>query len=254
MNAGSSEPAPIELERLDVLRGDGQDVPAVRDVSLSIPAGQRVFLMGANGAGKTSLLLALVGAVPFHGTVRIGGTVVTKATLDDVRRHVGFVFADPRDQFFLDRVFDEVAFGPRERGLPETSIEHRVTRALGAVGLQDFRERAPDTLSLGEQRRLAVATMLAVEPDVLLLDEPTASLDPRARRQLLAVIAGLSATVVVATHDLDAAYELGGRAVVLDGGRVVRDGDARDVLVDEVFLEGAGLALPLAVAGARGRP
>src|SRR5207253_428435 len=156
------------------------------------------------------LLLSLVGAVRFEGRIDIGGMAVTPATLPDVRRRVGFVFADPSDQFFLDEVSTEVSFGPRERGLDEPSVKRRVAEALSAVGLSEYVGRSPDTLSLGEQRRLAIATVLAIEPDVLLLDEPTAALDPRARRTVLDVLAALPATVVIATHDLDAALELGG--------------------------------------------
>jgi cobalt/nickel transport system ATP-binding protein len=243
------ESAPLSLENVEVFRGDGVDAHVVRGVTLEIRAGERVFLLGPNGAGKTSLLLALVGAARIAGRVTFGSLELGTKTLDEVRRRVGLVFADPRDQFFLSRVEDEIAFGPRERGLDEATVNERVEHALAAMALGEYRSRAPDTLSLGEQRRLAIATMLAGKPEVLLLDEPTASLDPRARQRILQVIAGLSATVVVATHDLDAAFELGGRVVLLDQGRVVADGDARVLLVDAPLLEAAGLSLPLAVQG-----
>jgi cobalt/nickel transport system ATP-binding protein len=247
--------AAIELEHVDVFRGeDGARV--VEAATLTIGAGERLFLLGPNGAGKTSLLLAVVAATRFSGRIRVGDTELradTASSVEAVRRQVGFVFADPRDQFFMGRVSDEVAFGPKERGLAEPVVAERVARALAAVGLAELQGRAPDTLSLGEQRRLAVATMLAIEPEVLLLDEPTASLDPRARRQLLGVIAGLSSTVVVATHDLDAAYELGGRVLLLNDGRVVADGPAAEVLVSEALLERAGLGLPIAVEATRTR-
>jgi cobalt/nickel transport system ATP-binding protein len=246
--------APISLENVEVFRGDEDGGHVVRGVTLNIAAGERVFLLGPNGAGKTSLLLAMVGAARHAGRVRFGDVELGPKTLDAVRRSVGLVFADPRDQFFLNRVEDEVAFAPRERGLPEASVTERVAQALAAMDLGGYRDRAPDTLSLGEQRRLAIATMLAGRPDVLLLDEPTASLDPRARRRILDVIAGLSATIVVATHDLDAAFDLGGRVVLLDQGRVVADGDARALLVDAPMLEAAGLSLPLAVQGVSGNP
>jgi cobalt/nickel transport system ATP-binding protein len=244
-----TESASLSLENVEVFRGDGADAHVVRGVTLEIRAGERVFLLGPNGAGKTSLLLSLVGAAHMAGRVRFGSLELGPKTLDAVRRRVGLVFADPRDQFFLNRVEDEVAFGPRERGLDEASVSERVAHALAAMDLEGYRNRAPDTLSLGEQRRLAIATMLAGKPEVLLLDEPTASLDPRARQRILRVIAGLSATVIVATHDLDAAFELGGRVLLLDEGRVVADGDARTLLVDAPLLEAAGLSLPLAVQG-----
>jgi cobalt/nickel transport system ATP-binding protein len=244
--------AALELDGVDVFRGEhASEGAVVRGITLRITAGERVFLLGPNGAGKTSLLLSIVGAARASGIIRVGDTPLSPSTLDEIRRRVGFVFADPRDQFFLDTALSEVAFGPRQRGLEEPEVLARAERALRAVGLEELKARAPDTLSLGEQRRLAVATMLAVEPEVLLLDEPTASLDPRARRQLLGVIAGLSATVIVATHDLDAAYELGGRVLLLDGGRVVADGAAAELLESSALLESAGLSLPIGVAARR---
>lgn len=244
--------ATIELDGVRVYRGGPPERRVALDgVTLAVARGERAFLLGPNGAGKTSLLLALVGAVPFDGRVVVGGTAVTKQTLDDVRRRIGFVFADPSDQFFLDGVWEEVAFGPRDRGLDAAVVEQRVERALSAVGLSGHAERSPDALSLGEQRRLAIATALALEPDVLLLDEPTASLDPRARRGVLDVLHGLSATLIVATHDLDAALSLGGRAILVQGGRIVGDGPASTVLVDESALVAAGLELPLGVAASR---
>jgi cobalt/nickel transport system ATP-binding protein len=244
--------APIVLERLRVVRGEARARRvALEEISLAIAPGERVFLLGPNGAGKTSLLLALVGAVAFEGRVSIGGVEVARATLDGVRRRVGFVFADPSDQFFLEDVGDEVAFGPRQRGLGEAQVAVRVEQSLAAVGLSGHVGRSPGELSLGEQRRLAIATALAIEPEVLLLDEPTAALDPRARRAVLDVLSALPSTVVVATHDLDAALELGGRAVLVRDGRVIRDGRCSDVLVDGAALDAAGLALPLSVAARR---
>jgi cobalt/nickel transport system ATP-binding protein len=235
--------ARVEIERLRVFRGVAEARRVALDgATLQFEAGERVFLMGPNGAGKTSLLLALVGAAAFEGQVRIGGSAVTPSALPDIRRRVGYVFADPSDQFLLDEVHAEVAFGPRERGLDEAIVGARVHRALAAVRLTDHAGRHPGELSLGEQRRLALATVLATEPEVVLLDEPTAALDPRARRAVLEVIAALPATVVVATHDLDAATFLGGRAVLVDGGKVVAQGDARELLADPELLARAGLS------------
>jgi cobalt/nickel transport system ATP-binding protein len=173
--------------------------------------------------------------------------------LADIRRQVGFVFADPGDQLFCATVTEEVAFGPRQRGLSDAEVSERVRSALDAVGLVSFEARAPSELSLGEQRRLAVATVLACEPAAVLLDEPTAGLDPRARSLLLDVVARTSATVVLATHDLDAALELSARTVLLDRGRLVADGTAERLLRDQSLLESAGLALPLSLAGPRPR-
>ena len=227
-------------------------------VDLRVDAGERVALIGANGAGKTSLLLALVGAVPFEGSVTIAGQTLTRRSLTEVRRKLGYVFADPSDQFFLPTVAEELAYGPRQRGLAAAEVERRVTQALSQVRLQGMERRAVLRLSVGEQRRLALATVLTLQPDIILADEPTASLDPVARAEMLNILAGVQATVLLATHDLDAALELDARVVMLAQGRLVADGPARELLRDESLLHRAGLALPLRVAIerelARGNP
>ena len=248
-------PAAIELGDLTVLREQegGGSVPVVHALSLSIAPRARVALVGRNGAGKTSLLLALVGALPFSGEARIADLPVEKSTLAQVRRKVGFVFADPADQLFCASVREEVAFGPLQLGSSADEIDRRVERSLAAVGLHGTEPRAPSTLSLGMQRRLALAAALALEPVVVLIDEPTAALDPVARRELVRLLGELDATLVFATHDLDAALDLDVHAVVLDAGRKVAEGPARELLVDEELLEGAGLALPLSVAALRRR-
>ena len=243
MGAGAS----LRLEGLRVFREAASARRVVVDgVTLRAAPGERLFLLGPNGAGKTSILLALVGAVPFEGRIAIGELEVSPRTIQDVRRAVGFVFADPSDQFFMSEVSAEVAYGPRTRGLDPVTVTARVEGALAAVRLSGFAGRSPDELSLGEQRRLAIATALAIEPDVFLLDEPTASLDPRARHAVLEAVARVPATVVVATHDLDAAYALDGRAVLIRDGRVVGDGRAREILKDAALLDAAGLVPPIA--------
>jgi cobalt/nickel transport system ATP-binding protein len=234
----------VGLEGLDVWHEDarGQPVKIVHDLSLSIEARERVALVGPNGAGKTSLLLALVGALPFSGRALIGGQALERRTLESLRRQIGFVFADPRDQLFCTTVFDEVAYGPRLRNVAAGELERRVSGALSAVGLEGFEQRAPSALSLGEQRRLAIATILSYEARLVLVDEPTASLDPRARQAVLEAIVALDATVIFATHDLDAARELGARAVVLGGGRILADGPAEQVFADSELMQKACLA------------
>jgi cobalt/nickel transport system ATP-binding protein len=236
--------ASVGLEGLDVWHEDarGQPVKIVHDLSLSIAARERVALVGPNGAGKTSLLLALVGALPFSGRVLLAGQALERDTLESLRRQIGFVFADPRDQLFCTTVFDEVAYGPRLRNAAAGELEHRVAQALSAVGLAGLDQRAPSALSLGEQRRLAIATILSYEARLVLVDEPTASLDPRARQAVLEAIAALDATVIFATHDLDAARELGARAVVLGAGRILADGPARQVFADAELMQKACLA------------
>jgi cobalt/nickel transport system ATP-binding protein len=235
--------APVGIERLDVWHEDARGEPhqVVHELSVALAARERVALVGPNGAGKTSLLLALVGALPFKGSVVIGGQALERRSLETLRRRIGFVFADPRDQLFCTNVYDEVAYGPRLRNLDPDEVEKRVAGALAAVQLGGFEQRAPAALSLGEQRRLAIATILSYEAELVLVDEPTASLDPRARQAVLDAIAALDATVVFATHDLDAARELKARVVVLNAGRLCADGPADRVLSDVALLQKAGL-------------
>ena len=236
--------ASVALEQLDVWREDsrGQPVKIVHDLTLSIAPRERVALVGANGAGKTSLLLALVGALPFTGRAVIADEPLDRRSLASLRQRMGFVFSDPRDQLFCTSVFDEVAYGPRLRNVGQAELEQRVTVALSAVGLLGLEQRDPAALSLGEQRRLAIATILSYEAALVLVDEPTASLDPRARQAVLEALSALGATVIFATHDLDAARELNARAVVLAGGRLLADGPARLVFADPELMQKACLA------------
>jgi cobalt/nickel transport system ATP-binding protein len=220
----------------------------VEALTLDIAAGERLVFAGPNGAGKTSLLLAAVGALTYAGRVEVDGVLLEKRTLTEIRRKVGLVFADPSEQFFLPTVYEEVAFAPRQQRATESEIKSRTQAALKQVALTGLDSRAPQELSLGEQRRLAIACVLAMQPSVMLLDEPTASLDPRARRAMLDVIRGVDATIVIATHDLDAALDLESRVVLLDSGRLVAQGLAAEILEDGELLCRAGLDYPLSVA------
>lgn len=240
--------APVELRDVSVWREDGlggEPVQVVHAVSAELAAGRRVALVGANGAGKTSLLLALVGAVRFSGHIAIGGVALEKKTLSAIRRSVGFVFAEPSEQLFLPTVLEEAAFAPKQRGQAEPLA--RAREALERVGLGGFESRAPSALSLGEQRRLALATALSADPGVLLLDEPTASLDSRARGAVLAALAATEATLLFATHDLEAALELEAEVVVMGGGRVLGQGAAREALAKGELLDRALLDVPLSL-------
>lgn len=219
----------------------------LQGLTFSVEPGQRVALVGPNGAGKTTLLLALVGAAPFAGPISVSGLELCGANLEAVRRRVGYVFADPSDQLFLPRVEQEVAFGPEQRGVSGEELTARVRVALEAVGLSGYEQRLGSQLSLGEQRRLALATALAIRPRVILLDEPTANLDPRARRRVLETVQRVEATVVLATHDLEAALELDARVLILGEHRLLSDGPARELLRRQELLEAAGLELPLSV-------
>lgn len=233
----------LEVAGLAFSYPDGTE--ALGGVDLSVQQGERVALLGANGAGKTTLLLALIGIVSAQrGTVRVGGVELAPDTLPDVRRRIGLVFQDPDDQLFMPTVEQDVAFGPANLGLGADAVEERTTRALEAVGVLDQRARAPHHLSGGEARRAALATVLAMEPDVLVLDEPTSNLDPVGRRELAALLAGLHNTLVVVTHDLPFALELCERSVILSDGRVAADGPTREILADSRLMAANRLELP----------
>ncbi|HEU5152810.1 MAG TPA: ABC transporter ATP-binding protein [Iamia sp.] len=218
---------------------------ALDGVDLTVAPGERVAVLGPNGAGKTTLVLHLNGTLTAEsGTIAVGGVTVGKATLRDVRRRVGLVFQDPDDQLFMPTVYDDVAFGPANLGLRHDALTARVEAALAAVGLPGVGERAPHHLSLGQKRRAAVATVLAMEPELLVLDEPTANLDPAARRELATVLTTLDLTTLVVTHDLPYALELCPRSVILAGGRVVADGPTAELLADADLLAAHRLELP----------
>jgi cobalt/nickel transport system ATP-binding protein len=210
-----------------------------------VEPGERVALLGPNGAGKTTLALHLNGILTAGaGSVHVSGVPVVAEHLREVRRRVGIVFQDPDDQLFMPTVGQDVAFGPANLGLRGDALADRVDQALAAVDMAGVVDRAPHHLSLGERRRVAVATVLAMEPDVLVLDEPTSNLDPVARRELADVLRSLALTTLVITHDLPYALELCPRSLVIDAGRIVADGPTRDLLVDEELLAAHRLELP----------
>jgi len=182
-----------------------------------------------------------VGALPFSGSVSYGGTRLSPSTQNELRRRVGLVFADPSEQFFLPTARDEVEFGPLQRGVSASQAGELGRKALALVGLESLADAGPSELSLGEQRRLALATVLSSAPEAILLDEPTAALDPVARKRVLSAISGAGATLIIATHDLEAALELEADVALLNGGELVALGAARELLRDEALLRGAGL-------------
>jgi cobalt/nickel transport system ATP-binding protein len=217
---------------------------ALSGIDLHVEPGERVAVLGPNGAGKTTLMLHLNGLLSGEGELEVAGLRVGRRTVHELRLRVGVVFQDPDDQLFMPTVREDVAFGPLNMGLDRDEVAARVRGALARVRMAHAAAQAPFQLSAGERRRVAIATVLAMQPELLVLDEPSANLDPRARRELLDVLAGIGSTMLVTTHDLPLAAELCERVVILAGGRVVADGPARDVLADADGLAAHDLELP----------
>jgi cobalt/nickel transport system ATP-binding protein len=234
----------VEVRDLRYNYPDG--TAALSGVSFRITHGESVAIVGANGAGKSTLLLHLNGClIPEAGTVRIGDFPLTRKTLRQVRRTVGMVFQDPDDQLFMPVVKDDVAFGPLNLGFPPEEVEERVECALSKVGAAHLRDRPPYRLSGGEKRSVAIASVLSMSPSILVMDEPTSHLDPRARRELIRLLRSFEHTKIIATHDLDMVMDVCARVLVLREGRVVADGPARDILRDEQVLQASRLEKPL---------
>ncbi|MFZ0827598.1 MAG: ABC transporter ATP-binding protein [Verrucomicrobiia bacterium] len=236
----------IEITNLQYRYHDGTE--ALRGVSFRIAPGECVALLGPNGSGKSTLLLHLNGILPEKlvgdGAVKILGDPLATANLETVRRQVGLVFQDPDDQLFCPTVQEDVAFGPQQLGLDDAEAAARVEKALAQVGLAGFGHRATHHLSHGEKRRVCLAGVLACEPAILILDEPTSDLDPRGRREFKALLRQIPATKLIATHDLELVVELCSRVIVLDRGAVVADGPMFELLNDERLMLAHGLERP----------
>jgi cobalt/nickel transport system ATP-binding protein len=217
---------------------------ALQGIDLHVEHGERVAVLGPNGAGKTTLMLHLNGLMSGEGELEVAGLEVSARTLRQLRLRVGLVFQDPDDQLFMPTVEEDVAFGPLNMEAGDDEVRFRVAEALAAVRMEHAGRRPPYQLSMGERRRVAIATVLAMRPSLLVLDEPSASLDPRARRELLEVLARIERTMLVTTHDLPLAAELCERAVILAGGRVAADGPCHEVLADAPLLAAHDLELP----------
>ncbi|WP_283616964.1 energy-coupling factor ABC transporter ATP-binding protein [Mycolicibacterium poriferae] len=218
---------------------------ALDGIDLDVEPGERVALLGPNGAGKTTLMLHLNGVLTASaGAVEIGGTVLARNTLRDIRRRVGLVFQDPDDQLFMPTLAQDVAFGPANFGIEGDALQQRVRRALETVSMSQLADRSPAHMSGGQRRRAALATVLACEPEVLVLDEPSANLDPVARRELAETLTRLDATMLIVTHDLPYAAQLCDRAIIMDHGVIVADGAVAEVLSDAELLAAHRLELP----------
>ncbi|WP_408907187.1 energy-coupling factor ABC transporter ATP-binding protein [Streptomyces cavernicola] len=241
--AASAEAPSLEVAGLAYAYPDGHQ--ALFGVDFRIGRGERVALLGPNGAGKTTLVLHLNGILTAGaGTVSVAGLPVGKRHLAEVRRRVGIVFQDPDDQLFMPTVREDVAFGPAAAGLRGAELEARVREALEQVGMAEFADRPPHHLSFGQRRRVAVATVLAMGPEILVLDEPSSNLDPASRRELADILRSLDVTVLMVTHDLPYALELCPRSLVLSEGAIAADGPTRDILADENLMRAHRLELP----------
>jgi len=225
---------------------DGHE--AIKDVSFTIYRGESVGIIGANGSGKTTLLSLMMGILfPDEGEMKVGGVTVTKKTLPAVRRRLGLVFQDSDDQLFTTTVFDDVAFGPRNMSLDEKEVKARVAEALEMAGIPHLADRAPYRLSGGEKRACAIASVLSMKPDVLIMDEPSSGLDPKSRRKLIDLLNGFRLTKVITSHDLDMILQTCDRVIVLKDGKVAANGTTPEVLTNEELLEKCGLETPLSL-------
>lgn len=238
----------LEVSDLHHVYPDG--TPALGGVSFRIQHGESVGIVGANGAGKSTLLLHLTGCLlATKGTVSVGEVPVTQATIPQIRRAVGMIFQDPNDQLFMPTVEEDVAFGPLNMQWPQEEVDRRVTHSLEAVNALHLRARPIDRLSGGEKRSAAIATVLAMSPDVLVMDEPTSGLDPQSRRRLIDLLRGFLHTKIVASHDLDMIVDLCSRTILLARGVVVADGPTASVLTQKDLLTSSGLELPFRLQG-----
>jgi cobalt/nickel transport system ATP-binding protein len=237
----------LEIKELAFAYPDGNQ--ALYGVNLSIQKGERVALLGPNGAGKTTLVMHMNGIHPTsHGSIHVAGQLVdskNKESIKQIRSKVGIVFQDPDDQLFMPTVGEDVAFGPYNMGLRETELNKVVDEALELVGMSEFKDRPPHHLSFGQRRRVAVATVLAMKPEILILDEPSSNLDPASRRELAEILRSLDITIVMVTHDLPYAFELCERSVILSGGIIVADNDTKVILKDQALLKSHRLELPV---------
>ena len=224
---------------------------ALSEINFTLKEGERIFVVGANGSGKSTMLFHFVatllpteGELLFHGKKIVSGD---KSFIVDLRRRVGLVFQNPDNQLFTESVYDDIAFAPRNAGLSQNEIETRANEAMKKLNIEYLADRTPWRLSVGEKRLAALATVLTMEPEVLVLDEPSAFLDPCARRELIKLLPTLDCAQIIATHDLDMALDIGGRVIVLDKGKIAADNKIPGILIDECFLKNHRLELPLSM-------
>jgi len=236
----------LEVKDLHYAYPDGHK--AVNGMTFRIRHGESVGIVGANGAGKSTLLMLLMGVLfPSQGEVCVGDIHVTKKTLPLIRQRMGMVFQNPDDQLFMTTVYDDVAFGPRNYKLEEKEVENRVIQALELVGILHLKERAPFKLSGGEKRAAAIAAVLSMLPDILIMDEPSAALDPKSRRRLMSLLKTFEHTKIITSHDMDLVFELCERTIVIKDGAIIADGPTSEILMNTELMNECGLELPLAL-------
>ncbi len=236
----------IEVNNLHFFYPDKHE--AIRNISFEIHHGESVGIIGANGSGKSTLLALIMGIIfPDKGEVKVGDALLTKKTLAMIRQRLGMVFQDSDDQLFMNTVFEDVAFGPRNYNLNEEEVNFRVNEALEMVGIKHLADRAPFKLSGGEKRAAAIASILAMKPDVLIMDEPTLGLDPKSRRRLINILKSFNHTKIITSHDLDMVLETCSRVIVIKDGEVAANGTTLEVMKDVKLLDDCGLEAPLSM-------
>lgn len=236
----------VETRNLYFSYPDGHE--ALKNVSFTIFHGESVGIIGVNGAGKSTILMLLMGILfPDLGEVLVGDMHLTKKTLPMIRQRLGMVFQNPDDQLFMTNVYDDVAFGPRNYKLDEQEVDSRVMNALELVGISELKDRAPFRLSGGEKRAASIACVLSMQPDVLIMDEPTAALDPKARRRVIGLLNSFTHTKIITSHDLDLIMETCQRVIVLKNGKIAADGPTSEIITNKDLLDSCGLELPLSI-------
>ena len=240
----------VEFKNVCFRYPDGTE--ALKGISFRITHGESVGIVGANGAGKSTLLLHMNGyLLPTSGTVNIGDLSVTKKSRQDIRRKVGIVFQNPDDQLFMPTVFDDVAFGPLNLGMDGASVRERVNEALRLVNSLDLCDKPPHHLSCGQKSAVAIAAVMSMEPDILVMDEPAANLDPKSRRSLITLLKTFAHSKIIASHDLDLILDVCKRCIVIKDGTVVADGPSTEILANQTLLEENNLELPLSRQNSR---
>jgi cobalt/nickel transport system ATP-binding protein len=235
----------IEIEGLSFSYPDGN--VALRDINFYVHKRETLGVIGSNGAGKSTLLLHLNGLLEGEGKIKICGLEINKNNLKEIRKKVGFVFQDPQDQLFMPTIYEDVAFGPQNLGLEKADIDKRVKYALDVVSLWDKKDHLSYHLSLGEQKRLSIATVLSMSSEIMVLDEPNSNLDPACRRHLINLLRSFNVTKVIATHDLEMILDLADRVILLDSGKIITEGKPREILSKKTLLESHGLEVPLSI-------